>query len=96
MAFAFPVTADQGLCLVLSPCLSLQFQLAAGWLLAHLHHYLSALGKSLEPAYLQLKSCFGVRRFLGLANTKLDSEQTLSSSVVIASLVLSSCVVETL
>lgn len=51
MAFAFPVTADKVPRLVLSPCLSVQFQLAAGCLVAGLHHCLSALGKSVEPGY---------------------------------------------
>lgn len=95
MAFAFPVTADKVPRLVLSLCLSVQFQLAAGCLVAGLHHCLSALGKSVEPGYLELKSCFGVRCFLGFVSTRSDSEQTLSRSAVVASLVLPSCVVDT-
>lgn len=90
------MTADKVLRLVLSPCLSLQFQLAAGCLMADLHHCLSALGENLEPGYLELKSCFGMRHFLGFVSTKSDSEQTPDRSVVVASLVLSSCVVDTL
>lgn len=90
------MTADKVLRLVLSPCLGLQFQLAAGCLLADLHHYLSAPGKSLEPGYLELKSCFGMRHFLGFVSTKSDGEQTLNCFIAIASLVLSSCVVGTL
>lgn len=94
------MTADKVLRLVLSPCLSLQFQLAAGCLMADLHHYLSALGKIPESGYLELKSCFGMRHFLGFVSTKSstkpDSEQALNRSVVIASLVLSSRVVDRL
>lgn len=92
LAFTFPVTADK----VLSPCLSVQFQLAAGCLVADLHHCLSAPEKSLEPACLELKSCLGMRHFLGFVSTKSDSEETLNHSVVVASLVLPSCVVDAL
>lgn len=81
---------------VLSPCLSVQFQLAAGCLVADLHHCLSAPGKSLQPGYLELKSCLGMRHFLGCVSTKSDSGETLNRSVVVASLVLSSCVVDAL